>query len=277
MIEIKDIKIQENGPLVFILGPCVIESEELAMRTAEHLVENCKHPFIYKSSFDKANRSSIHSFRGPGMDEGLRILQKIKETFNIPVTTDIHLPEQAYPVSQVVDLIQIPAFLCRQTDLLVASAKTGIPLNIKKGQFVSPTDMRHVVNKVKESGGQDIILTDRGASFGYNNLVSDMRAIPIMKDLGVSVCYDATHSLQLPGGMKQESGGERRFLPYLSRAAVAAGADLIFMETHPNPETAKCDSATQMPLNEIFPLLDALTHLHQEVKKHTYVAPSKCS
>ncbi len=274
MIEIKNIRVEKEGPLVFILGPCVIESEEVAMKTAEALVENCPYPFIYKSSFDKANRSSIHSYRGPGMKEGLRILQKVKETFDIPVTTDIHLPEQAEPVAEVVNLIQIPAFLCRQTDLLVASAKTGVPLHVKKGQFVAPSDMRHVVSKLKESGCDKIILTDRGSSFGYNNLVSDMRAIPIMKSLGTFVCYDATHSLQLPGGMGQESGGERRYLPFLSRAAVAAGADLVYMETHPDPKNAKCDASTQMPLDELFPLLDALTHLKQEVQKHEYVAPS---
>lgn len=274
MIEIKNIKIEKEGPLVFILGPCVIESEEIAMKTAEALVENCTFPFIYKSSFDKANRSSIKSYRGPGIKEGLRILQKVKDTFDIPVTTDIHLPEQAEIVADVIDLIQIPAFLCRQTDLLTASAKTGLPLHVKKGQFLAPLDMRHVVCKIKESGGKDIILTDRGSTFGYNNLVSDMRAIPIMKSLGAFVCYDATHSLQLPGGMGLESGGERRYLPYLSRAAVAAGADLVYMETHPDPKNAKCDSATQMPLDELFPLLNALSHLKQEVQKHEYVAPS---
>lgn len=265
MIKIDNIEISENSPLSFILGPCVIESEYFALKMAEKLKEKCPYPFIYKSSFDKANRSSIHSYRGPGMKEGLRILQKVKDEFSIPVTTDIHLPEQAAPVAEVVDLLQIPAFLCRQTDLLAAAAKTGKPVHVKKGQFVAPYDMRHVVTKIKESGGHQIILTDRGASFGYNNLVSDMRAIPIMKDLGVMVCFDATHSLQLPGGLKEESGGERRFINPLASAAVAAGANMVYMEVHKNPEQAKCDAATQLSFDELVPLLDKLSSLKKEV------------
>lgn len=274
MIKIKNLLVEPGGPLTFILGPCMIESEELAMQTAEILKEKCPHPFIYKSSFDKANRSSIHSDRGPGIDKGLRILEKVKTTFDLPITTDIHLPEQAQSVAEVVDLIQIPAFLCRQTDLLVAAANTGLPLHIKKGQFVSPFEMQHVVEKVREAGCHSLFLTDRGTFFGYNNLVSDMRCIPIMKSFGVPVCFDATHSLQLPGKEGQYSGGERQFLPYLARAAVAAGADLIFMETHPQPDRAKCDKATQVPLAELFPLLDALVHLHNEVRKFDHVALS---
>lgn len=265
MIKIDSMEISPNSPLAFILGPCVIESEMFALKMAEKLKEKCPYPFIYKSSFDKANRSSIHSYRGPGLKKGLQILKKIKDEFNIPVTTDIHQPEQAEAVAQVADIIQIPAFLCRQTDLLTAAAKTGRPINVKKGQFVAPYDMRHVVTKIKEAGGEQIILTDRGATFGYNNLVSDMRAIPIMKDLGAIVCFDATHSLQLPGGLKEESGGEKRFISPLASAAVAAGADMVFMEVHENPKQAKCDAATQLSLEELFPLLDRLSSLKKEV------------
>ncbi len=273
MMKIHNITLDKNSPLTFILGPCVIESETLVMQTAERLKRDCPYPFIFKSSFDKENRSSIHSFRGPGLEEGLRILQKVKENFEIPVTTDIHAPAQAAAVAQVVDLIQIPAFLCRQTDLLMAAAKTGKPLHVKKGQFVAPHDMRHVCEKIREAGGKDIILTERGTTFGYNNLVSDMRSIPIMKSMGVLVCYDATHSVQLPGGAAMQSGGERRFIPYLSKAAVAAGADLVYMETHPDPKNAKSDAATQMPLDELFDLLDHLHRLHNLNAEFDYVAP----
>ena len=273
MMKLRNITIEHGGHLVFILGPCVIESEEITLQIAERLKKHCPHPFIFKASFDKANRMSIDSFRGPGIDEGLRILQKVQTEFDLPVTTDIHLPSQANAAADVVDLIQIPAFLCRQTDLLVAAAQTKKPLHVKKGQFVAPFDMRHVVDKVTKAGCQDLILTDRGACFGYNNLVSDMRAIPIMKSLCPFVGYDATHSAQLPGGLATFSGGNREFIPHLSHAAVAAGADLIFMETHLDPAQAKSDQATQMPINHLFGLLDSLAHLHQEVKKLAYVAP----
>ncbi len=272
MIKINDIKIGKGNPLVFILGPCVMESESLVLECAERLKEICPYPFIFKSSFDKANRSSINSFRGPGLEKGLTILQKVKTQFNLPVTTDIHLPEQAKPAAEVIDLIQIPAFLCRQTDLILESAKTGKPLNVKKGQFVAPHDMNQVVFKVKEMNNPNLILTERGFSFGYNNLVCDMRGIPIMKGFGVPVCFDASHSVQLPGGLGHASSGDRTFIPTLAKAAIAAGADLIFIETHPNPDLAKSDSKSQWPLENLRSLLDLLYELHQFVGRYETVS-----
>ena len=265
MIKVREIEIGEGNPLAFILGPCVIESEEMVLEIAHALVENVQYPFIFKSSFDKANRSSINSFRGPGLEKGLSILAHIKEKFNIPVTTDIHYPEQAKPASEVVDLIQIPAFLCRQTDLLVAAGKTGLPVNIKKGQFVSPENMRHVVKKTSFQGNTQILLTERGSSFGYNNLTVDMRSIPIMQKFA-PVCFDATHSVQLPGSLEESSGGERQFIPTLAKAAVAAGADAVFMEVHPSPEKAKCDGATQWPFHQLPPLIDQLMALGRHLR-----------
>lgn len=265
MIKVRDIKIGEGAPLAFILGPCVMESEEIVLETAQRLVETIETPFIFKSSFDKANRSSINSFRGPGIEKGLSILKKVKETFNVPVTTDIHYPEQAVIVSEVVDIIQIPAFLCRQTDLLVAACETGLPVHIKKGQFVSPDNMRHVVKKASFEGTSNVLLTERGTCFGYNNLTVDMRSIPIMQKFA-PVCFDATHSLQLPGSLENSTGGERQFIPTLAKAAVAAGANAIYMETHPSPEKAKCDATTQWPLHQLPSLIHQLIALDNHLR-----------
>lgn len=266
MIKIADITLSPSSPLLFILGPCVIESEELAMKTAAKLVEISPAPFIYKSSFDKANRSSLTSFRGVGIEQGLKILQRVKEEFKIPVVTDIHLPDEAAEVASVCDMIQIPAFLCRQTDLLVAAAKTGKPLLVKKGQFMSPQEMKNVVEKIRESGNDQILLTERGFCLGYNNLVVDMRSIPIMKALGCPVCFDASHSIMLPGGHGTSSSGQIEFLPTLAKSAVAAGASAIFIETHPNPKEAKSDRDSQIPLDELAPLLETLYELAKFVQ-----------
>lgn len=263
------VTIGAGSPLSFMIGPCVIESEEHSMKACGLIAEICGKlniPFVFKSSFDKANRSSIHSFRGPGLVEGLKILKKVKETFNVPVVTDIHLPEQAAPVAEVCDILQIPAFLSRQTDLLEAAGKTGRTVSVKKGQFMSPWEMGNVVEKLLESGCEGIILVDRGASFGYQNLVSDMRAIPIMQRYGWPVCFDATHSVQLPGGEGKTSGGQREFIPVLARAAVASGADCIFLEAHPNPKEAKSDASSQLPLDELPELLERLVLIHKACK-----------
>jgi len=254
--------------LLFISGPCVIESEEHTLKAAETLLsifEKQGIPFIFKSSFDKANRSSIHSFRGPGLDKGLRILQKVKEKLGIPVTTDIHTPEQAKAVSEVCDLMQIPAFLCRQTDLIVAAAQTGKVVNIKKGQFMSPWDMKNVVEKVRETQDVPVMLTERGTTFGYNNLVCDMRGIPVMRGFGVPVCFDASHSVQLPGGNKTSSGGQREFIPTLTAAAIAAGADAIFIESHPSPKDAKSDAASVFPFEELPKFLSHIKRIFNAV------------
>ncbi|MEX0962084.1 MAG: 3-deoxy-8-phosphooctulonate synthase [Simkaniaceae bacterium] len=251
--------------LSFIAGPCVIEDEEETLKLAAHLTElfiKINLPFVFKASFDKANRSSLHSFRGPGLEKGLKILERVKKKCGVSVTSDIHLPSQVNEASDVLDIIQIPAFLCRQTDLIVAAAKTGKMVNVKKGQFLAPWDMKNVVDKIKETGNDQIILTDRGTSFGYNNLVSDFRSLPIMKELGVITCYDATHSVQLPGAQGTKSGGERQFIPTLAKAAVAAGADMIFMETHPNPKIAKSDAGTQWPLGELEKLILSLKRIY---------------
>ncbi|HYE24649.1 MAG TPA: 3-deoxy-8-phosphooctulonate synthase [Clostridia bacterium] len=242
-----------GGPELFLIaGPCVIESEDHALKMAHAISDVCRElkvPYIFKASYDKANRTSVRSFRGPGLAEGLRILRKVRDTVNVPVLTDVHEPAQASAAGEVVDVLQIPAFLCRQTDLLVAAAKTGKAVNIKKGQFVAPTDMRHAVTKVRESGNNNVSLTERGASFGYHNLVVDMRSLAIMREYA-PVVFDATHSVQLPSTGEQ-SGGQPQFIPLLSRAAVAAGIDGIFMEVHDNPPQAKSDGANALPLGEL--------------------------
>jgi len=268
MIQVGNFKIGKGEPLFFMLGPCVIESEEQSLKTCEAILNICRPlniPFIFKSSFDKANRSSIHSFRGPGLEKGLQILKKVKERFGVPVVTDIHLPEQAKPVAEVCDILQIPAFLSRQTDLLEAAAKTGKTVSVKKGQFMSPWDMGNVVEKLRESGCHSIILVDRGASFGYQNLVSDPRAIPIMQSLGVPVCFDATHSVQLPGAGGRTSSGQREFVPLLANAAVASGADSIFMEVHLDPANALSDKDSQLPISELSGVLKRLILIHKAV------------
>lgn len=252
--------------LFLIAGPCVIEDLDTCLRIADFLrkaTEKRKIPYVFKASFDKANRSSIHSFRGPGLDKGLKILEQVKKETGVPVISDIHTPSQASLVQDVLDMIQIPAFLCRQTDLLVAAAKTGKPVNVKKGQFLAPWDMHNVVTKLEEAKARGILLTERGASFGYNNLVVDFRAFPILAKFGHPVIFDATHSVQLPGGGGTHSSGDREFAPILARSAVAAGADGVFMEVHPDPEKALCDSANTLFLDTVPALLDQLAAIKE--------------
>ncbi|MGB0638785.1 MAG: 3-deoxy-8-phosphooctulonate synthase [Myxococcota bacterium] len=255
-----------TGEMVVIAGPCVIESEEGARRIAARLAEVTRAlglPFIFKASFDKANRTSGASFRGPGLQAGLDILRRIRADIGVPITTDVHQVDQMKAVSECVDLLQIPAFLCRQTDLLTAAGASGLPVNIKKGQFMAPWDMAPAIAKVRSAGGGGVMLTERGSSFGYNNLVVDMRSLPAMSDLGVPVCFDATHSTQLPGGNGLSSGGDRKLAPALARAAVAMGVDAIFLEVHESPDDALSDAATQLPLAQIESLLRSLQAIHQ--------------
>jgi 2-dehydro-3-deoxyphosphooctonate aldolase (KDO 8-P synthase) len=269
LVAVKDFFVGHGQPLTIISGPCVIEDEEHTLRCADILKKMLSRlpvQFIFKASYDKANRSSIHSFRGPGPDEGLRILEKVKKEFDVPVLTDIHSPEEAKIAAPICDILQIPAFLCRQTDLIVAAAKTGNVIHAKKGQFMAPWEMGNVVEKIKECGNQKIILADRGTSFGYNNLVSDMRAIPIMKNFGFPVSFDASHSTQFPGGNGTSSGGDRKFIPTLAKAAVASGCDVIFIESHTNPQEAKSDSSTVFPLTELSKLIEVLVALYEIVK-----------
>lgn len=251
-IKLRDFEIGGNK-LTIIAGPCAAESQAILDETAQGLKEITEKlgiNYIFKSSFDKANRSSIYSYRGPGMEKGLEMLQNVKDKFDLPIVTDIHTPDQAEPVSKVADILQIPAFLCRQTDLLVAAAKTGKIVNIKKGQFLAPEQMGTLVKKVEEAGNHKILLTDRGCSFGYNNLVVDFRAVPIMQTFEYPVVFDATHSVQLPGANGNCSGGDRRFVPVLAKAAMAAGADALFFEVHPNPDKAKCDGPNMLFLDK---------------------------
>lgn len=257
-----------GGELVFIAGPCVIESVEITMDLANRLVglaDELGVPFLFKASFDKANRTSLRSFRGPGIDEGLAILKEVRDRFHVPVLTDIHEPWQAERAAEAVDVLQIPAFLCRQTDLLVAAAKTGKAINVKKAQFLAPEDMANVIDKIEESGNDRIILTERGSTFGYHTLVVDMRSLPIMRSLGCPVVFDATHSVQKPGGAGTESGGDSRFAPVLARAAVAAGVDGVFMETHVNPAQALSDKANAIPFADLKELWKKLVALHNIV------------
>jgi 2-dehydro-3-deoxyphosphooctonate aldolase (KDO 8-P synthase) len=258
-----------DKPFFLIAGPCVIESEQLAMDTAGKLKEitaELQIPFIYKSSFDKANRSSHESFRGPGLEAGLAILEKVKRSLNVPVLTDVHEDTPLSEVAAVVDVLQTPAFLCRQTNFIQSVAQCGIPVNIKKGQFLAPWDMKHVVEKARATGNSQIMVCERGVSFGYNNLVSDMRALAILRDTGAPVVFDATHSVQLPGGQGSKSGGQREFVPVLAKAAVAVGVSGIFMETHPNPEKALSDGPNSWPLDKMRDLLQVLKQLDQVVK-----------
>ena len=261
--------IDRPDPVFFLIaGPCVIETYETTFQVASHLkkITNLLDiPFIFKASFDKANRTSIHSFRGPGFDEGLKILETIKKELNIRIISDIHLPKQAKNAAKILDIIQIPAFLCRQTDLILAACNTGKPVNIKKGQFLSPLECSNILNKAEESGNTDICITERGSSFGYNNLVVDFRSIPIIKNLGAPIVFDATHSVQLPGGAIDSSAGERQFVPTLSKAAIAAGAHGLFIETHPEPEKALCDGPNSLPLNDMEDLLSTLLAIKKAV------------
>ncbi|MED3792840.1 MULTISPECIES: 3-deoxy-8-phosphooctulonate synthase [Niallia] len=259
----------DKAPFVLIAGPCVIEDEKLVMETAEQLKEvatKLNIPFIFKASYDKANRSSIHSFRGPGMENGLKVLAKVKETFDVPITSDVHEPAQAIVAAEVLDILQIPAFLCRQTDLLVAAANTGKIVNVKKGQFLAPWDMKNVVTKIREVGNEQILLTERGSTFGYNNLVVDMRSLITMKELGVPVVFDATHSVQIPGGNGTTTGGKSEFVPYLSRAAAAVGISSIFMEVHPNPDEAMSDGPNMVKLAELEEVLKPIVEIDALVK-----------
>ena len=254
--------------LFLIGGPCVIESEDIAFEVAGFLKNTCARlevPFIFKSSYDKANRTSARSYRGPGLDKGLRVLAQIRDRYAIPVLTDVHTPAEVEPVSQVADVLQIPAFLARQTDLVMAAGWAGKPVNVKKAQFLSPGDMGQVISKIRETGNERILLTERGAQFGYNNLVVDMRSIGIMADFGYPVVFDATHSVQLPGARGTSSGGERRFVPALARAAVAAGAHGIFIETHPEPEKALCDGPNSLRLEETAALIESLLRIFEIV------------
>jgi 2-dehydro-3-deoxyphosphooctonate aldolase (KDO 8-P synthase) len=261
-------------PFFLIAGPCVIESEQLALDTASQLKDITSRlgiPFIYKSSFDKANRSSIDSFRGPGMQEGLRILQKVKDELGVPVLTDVHEDTDIPAVAEVVDVLQTPAFLCRQTNFITRVASAGLPVNIKKGQFLSPWEMKNVSDKAKSTGNEQIMVCERGASFGYNNLVSDMRSLAVMRNTGCPVVFDATHSVQLPGGQGHASGGQREFIPVLSRAAVAVGISGIFMETHPDPANAKSDGPNAWPLDRMQDLLITLKKLDEATKSGQFL------
>ncbi len=256
-----------GGPeLVLIAGPCVIEDGPKTLDVAQHLARICDRvgiPLIFKASFDKANRTSVDSFRGPGIGKGLDVLFQVREKTGIPVTSDIHTPDQAGPASMVLDLLQVPAFLCRQTDLLSAVAETGKPVNVKKGQFLSPWDVKGIVGKVGSRAG--LVITERGTTFGYNNLVVDFRSFPVIKGLGVPVVYDATHSLQLPGGLGSSSGGMREYIPYLCRAAVACGVDAVFMEVHPDPDNAPCDGPNMWPLHRLEELLRQILAIRRSI------------
>jgi 2-dehydro-3-deoxyphosphooctonate aldolase (KDO 8-P synthase) len=262
-----------DAPFFLIAGPCVIESEALAMTTAADLKQMSAElgiPFIYKSSFDKANRSSGSSYRGPGIEEGLRILQRVREEVQVPVLTDVHEDTPLDAVSAVVDVLQTPAFLCRQTNFIQNVARTGKPVNIKKGQFLAPWDMKNVVDKARAVGNDQIMVCERGVSFGYNNLVSDMRSLAAMRDTGAPVVFDATHSVQLPGGQGSASGGQREYVPVLARAAIAAGVSGVFMETHPDPATALSDGPNAWPLGQMKALLETLKMLDDAVKSRPF-------
>ncbi|MGB6297653.1 MAG: 3-deoxy-8-phosphooctulonate synthase [Rivularia sp. (in: cyanobacteria)] len=257
--------IGDDCKLTLLGGPCVIESEDFTLKMAEEIRKVCERlniSFIFKSSFDKANRTSINSFRGQSLEKGLEILQKVKDKIGVPVITDIHESNQAAPVAQVADVLQIPAFLCRQTDLLLAAAATGKAINVKKGQFLAPWDMKNVVKKLEAAGAKNILLTERGTSFGYNTLVVDFRSFPQMRELGYPVVFDATHSVQMPGGQGNKSGGQREFVPYLARAAAAVGIDALFMEVHENPDMAPSDGPNMVPLAQLETVLKGIVRVH---------------
>lgn len=271
-ISVNDLKLGGGNPLFLIAGPCVIESEEHTLKIAgsiKSIAEEINIPFIFKASYDKANRSSLDSFRGPGMKAGLGILKKVKDDLSIPVLSDIHRFEEIGPASELLDILQVPAFLCRQTDFLIEAAKTGKVVNVKKGQFMAPWDMKNVIEKFKNSGSNNLIVTERGASFGYNNLVTDVRAFPIMRSFGFPVVFDATHSVQLPGGSGTTSGGQREFVAPLARAAVAAGIDGIFFEVHEDPDNALCDGPNSMSLDKLKNLLIQLQSIDDIVKNNS--------
>jgi 2-dehydro-3-deoxyphosphooctonate aldolase (KDO 8-P synthase) len=267
-VSIKNYVIDKKRPLTIFCGPCAIESRDHALHAAEFLkklFDKLQLNLVFKSSYDKANRSSIHSFRGVGIDAGLEILHEIQKTFDLPVVTDVHTPEEAHQAGQICEVLQIPAFLCRQTDLIVAAGKTGKVISVKKGQFMAPGDMGNAVEKIKATGNPNVILVERGTTFGYNNLVCDMRGIPIMQKFGVPVCFDATHSVQLPGGNGTTSGGQREYIPTLAKAAIAAGVDCLFMEAHPDPEHAKSDKDSVIPFADLPKLLEQFKRLYEVV------------
>ncbi|MEM1354227.1 MAG: 3-deoxy-8-phosphooctulonate synthase [Planctomycetota bacterium] len=267
-VKLNNLTIGSDRPLTIIAGPCQIESADMCLRVGEAVRERCKElglQYIFKASFDKANRSSIHTERGPGLDQGLASMALLKDKLGVAVTTDIHEPSQAAPAGEVIDLLQIPAFLCRQTDLLVASAKTGRAVNVKKGQFLSPGEMKNVVNKLTEADASGIMLTERGTFFGYNRLVNDFPGLEDMAAFGWPICFDVTHSTQLPGGGGTHSGGRPERAPLLARCAVAAGVQALFIETHPDPKNAASDAATMLPLEQTLSLLGELARLHNAV------------
>jgi len=272
-MNINNLKVGIHRPFILIAGPCVIESEDITLNTAailKEMTDTLNIPFIFKCSFDKANRSSMGSYRGPGIEEGLRILQQVKDELNVPVITDVHEYTPLDEVADVVDVLQTPAFLCRQTDFIQKVCNQQKPVNIKKGQFISPWDMANVVEKARATGNNQIMVCERGAMFGYNNLVSDMRSLSIMRDTNCPVVFDATHSVQLPGGQGTTSGGQREFVPVLARAAVAAGVSGIFMETHPNPDRALCDGPNAWPLDKMWKLLEMLKTIDDAVKSQEF-------
>ncbi len=265
-IKIRDITIGGEKGLSLIAGPCVIEDEDTVLETARRLKDISSRlniPLIFKSSYDKANRSSLRGFRGPGLKKGLKILQSVKEKYGLAILSDVHSVEEVEPASEVLDVLQIPAFLCRQTDLIIKASKTGKPVNIKKGQFLAPWDVKNIIEKFISTGNENLLLTERGTTFGYNNLVVDFRGIVIMRSFGYPVIFDATHSVQLPGAQGTASGGEREFAPYLARAAVAVGVDGIFMEVHPSPDSALCDGPNMIPLSEVERLLEELLKIRE--------------
>jgi 2-dehydro-3-deoxyphosphooctonate aldolase (KDO 8-P synthase) len=273
-VRVGDVRIGGGRPLVLIGGPCAIENEKHALMTAERLAAIAAArgvPFIYKSSYDKANRSSLNGYRGPGLAEGLKILRRVRESLGVPVLSDIHQISEAAPAAAVLDVLQIPAFLCRQTDLILAAARTGKPVNVKKGQFMAPDDMRNVIDKVRSTGNEDVLLTERGTSFGYHNLVVDMRGLADMRALGAPVIFDATHAVQLPGGQGDRSGGERKYVPALARAAVAFGVDALFMEMHEDPDRTLpdgrplSDGPNMLRIDDLPALLESLTAIERAV------------
>jgi 2-dehydro-3-deoxyphosphooctonate aldolase (KDO 8-P synthase) len=262
-----------NKPLVLIAGPCVIESPSGTLKIAEaiqKITSKLRIPFVFKASFDKANRTSIKSFRGPGLYEGLKVLSQIKTKLGVPILSDVHDINQAEMAGEILDIIQVPAFLCRQTDLILAAAKTGKTVNVKKGQFMAPSDVSGIVKKMQEAGNHNLLLTERGVSFGYNNLISDFRSLPVMRSFGYPVVFDATHSVQKPGGLGHASGGENQYIPLLARCAVAAGVDAIFLETHPDPAKALSDGPNTLPLKNLENLLKDLIAINRITAKHKY-------
>jgi len=265
-VKIGKVTIGGGHPFCLIAGPCVIESESSVMRTAEALVRmtgRVRRPFIFKASYDKANRSSISSFRGPGLEEGLRLLDRVRRQMDVPILSDVHCVSQVAAAAEVLDVLQIPAFLCRQTDLVVAAASTGKAVNVKKGQFLAPEDVAHIISKIESTGNRSILITERGTTFGYHDLVSDFRSLPILRGLGYPVVYDATHSVQRPGGLGGSSGGDRRFVPFLARAAVAVGCDAVFAEVHEHPDEALSDGPNMLNLAQMESLLEQLCRIEE--------------